>query len=604
MGHVPTSNVLQQAAFALQSGDWSQAERLCDGVMEVEPRNLVALHLCGVARWQAGDLEAAHSLIQESLVLAPAQPHAWQNLARILEARGDPAGAIDAYRRALEQDDAMADAWLGLGIAQAETGLFEAAVQTLERARAISPSDVRCSFALGQAYRELERHRDAVDCYRQALQIEPRNVQLLQNLGIALKAEGRSAEALGCYEQALALDSRVPELHRNRGNALYELGRLTEALASYQRALELRPDALDVHETLNAICWQHGLHEQYLTSYEPAIQAVPQSLALRVQYAAALRQAGRCEDSEAVLRCAMDQLGSSPAAHRALGRALAGQGRLAEAIARYEEAISADPHDADCRQDLAKMLIVLERYDEALQHIERALERAPLDQALIACRGLCWRLLGDPREAVLNDYQTFVQAYPLPIPTGFADMDQFNRALNDALDTLHRTQEHPPDQTLRGGTQTYGNLFECGIREIQLLRQGIEQVLRRYITELPRDPDHPFLGRRSDTFRFTASWSSRLRQEGFHTNHTHPKGWISACYYVSLPQAVHAPGSKQGWIKFGQTNLGLAEREQVGRMIEPREGLLVLFPSYLYHGTVPFETEELRTTVAFDVVPA
>jgi hypothetical protein len=38
--------------------------------------------------------------------------------------------------------------------------------------------------------------------------------------------------------------------------------------------------------------------------------------------------------------------------------------------------------------------------------------------------------------------------------------------------------------------------------------------------------------------------------------------------------------------------------------IRPRPGRLVLFPSYMWHGTVPFTTAERRMTIAFDIVPA
>ena len=37
--------------------------------------------------------------------------------------------------------------------------------------------------------------------------------------------------------------------------------------------------------------------------------------------------------------------------------------------------------------------------------------------------------------------------------------------------------------------------------------------------------------------------------------------------------------------------------------IKPEPGLLVLFPSYMWHGTVPFSGEETRLTMAFDIVP-
>jgi hypothetical protein len=100
---------------------------------------------------------------------------------------------------------------------------------------------------------------------------------------------------------------------------------------------------------------------------------------------------------------------------------------------------------------------------------------------------------------------------------------------------------------------------------------------------------------------FGDSWSSRLRDCGFHVNHIHPGGWISSCYYVGLPEAVKDETEKQGWIKFGEPsfNVGLGMR----RAIQPQAGRLVLFPSYMWHGTIPFREDAARTTIAFDAVP-
>jgi Putative 2OG-Fe(II) oxygenase len=38
--------------------------------------------------------------------------------------------------------------------------------------------------------------------------------------------------------------------------------------------------------------------------------------------------------------------------------------------------------------------------------------------------------------------------------------------------------------------------------------------------------------------------------------------------------------------------------------VQPAPGRLVLFPSYMWHGTIPFHDAQPRTTIAFDVVPA
>ncbi|MHB1589075.1 MAG: putative 2OG-Fe(II) oxygenase [Metallibacterium scheffleri] len=37
--------------------------------------------------------------------------------------------------------------------------------------------------------------------------------------------------------------------------------------------------------------------------------------------------------------------------------------------------------------------------------------------------------------------------------------------------------------------------------------------------------------------------------------------------------------------------------------MRPAPGLLLLFPSYMWHGTVPFSGTRTRLTIAFDVLP-
>ncbi len=52
----------------------------------------------------------------------------------------------------------------------------------------------------------------------------------------------------------------------------------------------------------------------------------------------------------------------------------------------------------------------------------------------------------------------------------------------------------------------------------------------------------------------------------------HPDGWISSSYYVSLPDAVRESATHEGRIKFGETNLDLGGREEIGKVVQPKEG--------------------------------
>jgi hypothetical protein len=72
---------------------------------------------------------------------------------------------------------------------------------------------------------------------------------------------------------------------------------------------------------------------------------------------------------------------------------------------------------------------------------------------------------------------------------------------------------------------------------------------------------------------------------------------------VALPESVDDKEGRQGWIKFGEPNFEAGLKNPVRRVEQPRAGTLVLFPSYMWHGTVPFHSSQSRTTIAFDVVP-
>jgi len=72
---------------------------------------------------------------------------------------------------------------------------------------------------------------------------------------------------------------------------------------------------------------------------------------------------------------------------------------------------------------------------------------------------------------------------------------------------------------------------------------------------------------------------------------------------VTVPDAALDPSARQGWIKFGEPSFETAMQGTIRRAVQPVPGRLVLFPSYMWHGTIPFHSAAARTTIAFDAVP-
>ena len=98
-------------------------------------------------------------------------------------------------------------------------------------------------------------------------------------------------------------------------------------------------------------------------------------------------------------------------------------------------------------------------------------------------------------------------------------------------------------------------------------------------------------------------WGIVMESGGYQTSHAHPGGWLSGVYYVSLPDDL-GPDETQptGWIQFGEARDDLYHRTTpVRNLVRPAEGLLVLFPSFFWHSTIPTHTHLERVSLAFDI---
>jgi hypothetical protein len=219
----------------------------------------------------------------------------------------------------------------------------------------------------------------------------------------------------------------------------------------------------------------------------------------------------------------------------------------------------------------------------------------------IAYQATAARQLGDAAYQSLYDYDRLVRVYDLEPPPGWKTITEFNAALVKSLAARHLFATHPLDQSLRNGSQTARNLVAERDPVIQALLAAFERPIEDYRAAIGTDPDHPMTARNLGPARLRGCWSVALRRNGFHVNHIHPEGWISSAYYVSVPEEVRDESAKSGWIKFGEPHLAMPGVTPA-HFVQPRPARLVLFPSYMWHGTNPIRGSEQRLTVAFDAV--
>ena len=594
---------LSRALQLARAGRDAAALEILSALLVRTPGEPEALHLTGMVLRSQGKLAEAEQYLRQSVRFAPTRAHVHNNLGNLLAQQQRNAEAIDCYRRAITLAPDYVDAWYNLGTVALRSGDAQTARDALERAATARPDLLKARAALGHAQRQLGNREQARAAYLQTLRADRDHLGAQHGLALLLRQEGDLAAALQSIERCVQAAPGDSELHLSRGNILVDLGRHEDALAAYRRAVELRPESLDAHRALNNTVWLYGDPAQYLQSYPATLERTPAAIDLHVDFAHRLILLGRAQQATEHLSAAIARGLESASLHHELGRALASQGQTAQAYRHVQHALTMDPQPR-FQLDAARLCLIENRAADALSHVDAVLESAPDDQVAIAYRGVCWRQLGDARERTLNDYPRYIRTFDLPAPAGYASIADFNRDLAQTLAHLHRAQRAPADQSLRGGTQTIEDLFATGLPHIDALRALFEDAISAYIEDLPPNTDHPLLRRKTGRFRFSGSWSVRLARAGFHVNHVHSQGWISSCYYVRLPRVAADPTLQAGWLKLGESDLKLAQREHIGRMVQPREGMLVLFPSYMFHGTTPFDTDEERITFAFDVVPA
>jgi uncharacterized protein (TIGR02466 family) len=130
---------------------------------------------------------------------------------------------------------------------------------------------------------------------------------------------------------------------------------------------------------------------------------------------------------------------------------------------------------------------------------------------------------------------------------------------------------------------------------------ALQVPIAAYRAAIGRDARHPYQARNEGVTQMTGCWSVRLRRGGYHVNHIHPQGWLSSAYYVEVPPEVQDAEARSGWIKFGEPRMPVPGAGPA-HFVQPAAGKLVLFPSYMWHGTMPIQGEQPRMTIAFDAV--
>ena len=400
----------------------------------------------------------------------------------------------------------------------------------------------------------------------------------------------------------------VPQFMREEflANAMKELqsGNLVKADQLFNQLIISNPEDPNALHFGGIAKYQSGSYKKALELLGRAIQAAPNYAEAYNSQGIVLLEQREYENARQSFENAINIKSDYSNAYANLGSSLKGLGNLSEACSAYNTAIQLDPNNLEAAYNLAATFLAKDDPVAALEAADNCLAIDPYCQNANAYKAIALSQLQCHLEwHALYNFDEMIHKTNLKVPKGYDSLESFNAKLEQDVRNHPTLTWEPLERVTRGGAVTKDILLKPS-KSITAFKQMLCSAIDDYRNSLTHNTSHPFYSRIPKKYRLTFI-ASILREKGRHPPHIHESSWLSGCYYVRVPSIVNdSSDDHAGWLEFGKPDYPLPQNfspEVTARM--PEEGAALFFPSYFFHGTIPFTGSEERIGIAFDVYP-
>jgi tetratricopeptide (TPR) repeat protein len=587
-----------RAIDAWQRGDLKQAAKLFDQCHKKlsQPNHM---HACAETYFKVGRYSDAQVILKKLLRQVNITPQIMSLSGDINKSMGKLDTAVKDYRQAVAIAPQAPELHYNLALALfANSNIVEARV-ALERALNIRPDYVKALVLLGRCLAATEQFDDAQQAFTKAIKIEPNNYLPHYRLGRLHVYKGNSAKATESLGASLDINQQLmPAQEALILNSIYSGEHQTTA-DLIEASLRIAPN----NESILAIATDWAIENKQDNPYhyyDKGWQNRPTANLFK-DFINSLILSSDSSRAEILMADYEASIGKDLAWESAKLKILETQGHYEEMISLIKSSPRRSKHQMyNCLAHFA-----LGHYGTSYDCAQKLHHSQPSNQYYLALLTTALRCLGDKRYDQLADYNKLILQANLD--TQFENSPRFRDFKTDLiahLNQLHVTRRAPLQQSVRGGTQTPGNLFaQSKSPLIHSLKHSIADVSQPFFSRLKSaglNESHPIITAFPDTPYFHASWSIRTAEGGFHKSHIHSKGWYSSACYIDVPEVINDE-SDAGYLVLGKPPFKTKDELEPDYSIKPKAGSLILFPSYVWHATQQYQGKGNRLVVAFDV---
>ena len=467
--------------------------------------------------------------------------------------------AKELYNQVLKIDPNHSQALKNIAIIFINLKDFQKAKECYEKVVEIDPNSTDAYYNLGLIFKELKEYQKAKSCYEKADNIQPNNTIIQTNLGIIFNDLGENQKAKDCYEKAIKINPDNGKGDYNLGAIYKDSGELQKAKICFRKAIEINPNEQEAHNSLGVIFQELGEYQKAKDCYEKAIEIKP----------------------------------NYGDVYYNLGQLLHERGEYHLAENYFKKAIQIKPSDIRASNSLLTNLYKMNNQSILFEELDSIINEGKMNAVIGSICSRSEVKYGVKKEnPFCNNPLDYVLKKDLNQKYDFKNV--FVKCVNNILkdDSIsNRVQK-----LITNGYQTAGNLFanrDFDTNEIQKIIKIEIEKYRLYF----KDSEEGFI-KNWPTNYYLNGWLISMKKGGKLSAHMHDLGWLSGSIYINVPQKSD--------LESGNLVVCIDENENKNenkKSIDVVTGSLCLFPSSLLHYTIPFESEENRIVLAFDMIP-
>jgi cytochrome c-type biogenesis protein CcmH/NrfG len=218
---------LDQAKKAIDAEQYEKAKSMLKSLIQTKPGNGKATFLLGNIYLKQGIEDSAKIFFQKGLTGSDGAKLNYiglgqmdLNSSNVTSAQSNFALATkDIKKKDIEEYIYIAKAYMNV-----DKPDYKAAIETLNKAKAVNPLDANLQLALGDAFYGDKNQNESYAAYRNAFQSDPTLIRAKMQLGVLLKGAKAYTEAVKAYDDVITNNPNYGPVYRELAETYYYWG--------------------------------------------------------------------------------------------------------------------------------------------------------------------------------------------------------------------------------------------------------------------------------------------------------------------------------------------------------------------------------------------